>query len=237
MIETVKDLIDALGKFNPEAKVYAGDNLYNRISLSYGGCDGCGKEDCSDVGIHIEGKCESSWERTAAGMAYNNVKIVITDPCYLKTSKPDIERGTLCGDWSCMVYPGEMDKNKDPEIWEETYYRFSKAMEREHIDGEELQCMENDLAIQSLRNDLAAARKDWIKNHTLGTFSADAGGVGVFQYGGLSKTDREWIESHPRCAAVIPNVTGVVKFVVRNKGGMNHLHVVCEGETPFFSVE
>ena len=45
-IETVTDLIDALKDVNPKATVCIGDNFYNRVSLGYGGADGCTKKNC-----------------------------------------------------------------------------------------------------------------------------------------------------------------------------------------------
>ena len=46
---TVKKLIEELSYYNPNAIVTVGDNLYNGISLSISGGDGCTKLDCDFV--------------------------------------------------------------------------------------------------------------------------------------------------------------------------------------------
>ena len=44
MIETVRDLIKALADFNPDAKIFIGDNINNHVTLSWGSADGCTKK-------------------------------------------------------------------------------------------------------------------------------------------------------------------------------------------------
>lgn len=50
---TVGELIYELKKFNQEAKVYIGDNFYNRISISFGYSENCAKKNCQFVGFNI----------------------------------------------------------------------------------------------------------------------------------------------------------------------------------------
>ena len=50
--------------------------------------------------------------------------IVITDPCYIKQTLSPMKRNTIYGDWSCMVYPGNMKENKKYEEWDEYYTNF-----------------------------------------------------------------------------------------------------------------
>ena len=52
----VKELIEILKGFNQEAIVYIGDNIGNELDISWGGSEGCTKEDCEDVGFSIKGK-------------------------------------------------------------------------------------------------------------------------------------------------------------------------------------
>ena len=58
-IETVTDLIDALKDVNPKATVCIGDNFYNRVSLGYGGADGCTKKNCEFLCLDIAGRTEN----------------------------------------------------------------------------------------------------------------------------------------------------------------------------------
>ena len=52
----VKELIEILKEFNQEAIVFIGDNIDNELDISWGGAEGCAKEDCEDVGFNIKGK-------------------------------------------------------------------------------------------------------------------------------------------------------------------------------------
>ena len=52
----VKELIEVLKGFNQEAIVFIGDNIDNELDISWGGAEGCTKEDCEDVGFSINGK-------------------------------------------------------------------------------------------------------------------------------------------------------------------------------------
>ena len=53
---TVKELIEELKVFNQDAIVFIGDNIDNELDISWGGAEGCTKEDCEDVGFNIKGK-------------------------------------------------------------------------------------------------------------------------------------------------------------------------------------
>lgn len=237
MIKTVRDLIKALADFNPDAQVFIGDNLNNHVILSWGGADGCTKENCEDVGFHIEE--EESTEQASVvevdlpfGLEQEQrvfgETIVITDPCYIKKSSPLIKTSTIYGDWSCMVYPGKMGENKDPEEWDEKYfkhyneYNFSNKTEEEK---------------EKMRNDWKWFKARWKEEHTLGEFCADAGEVGVFIWNRLSDDDKNWIREHDWCAAVIENVTGRIGFRTITQDGNRSRHVVCMGQTNFFTTQ
>lgn len=53
---TVRELIEELKAFNQDAIVFIGDNIGNELDISWGGPEGCTKEDCEDVGFNIKGK-------------------------------------------------------------------------------------------------------------------------------------------------------------------------------------
>ena len=154
-----------------------------------------------------------------------NETIVITDPCYLKHSSPLIRRGTGYGDWSCMVYPGKLGENKDPEVWDNYYFKFFTNYNIVGRSSEEQ---------EALRKEHEVFKEAWIANHTLGEFCADAGEVGVFNYDLLSPLDKLWIFRHPWCACIIENFTGDVEIEVSED---KSVHVVGSGEKPFFSIQ
>ena len=225
--------------YNPNAKVYIGDNIHNHIELSWGGCgDGCNdKATCEDVGFHIVGEDNEEVPSETVdndlddcveeGEWYVNETIVITDPCYIKKSRPEMKTSTLYGDWSCMVYPGEMGVNKDPDEWDEKYFKFYGEYNFESKTEEEK---------EKMRTDWKCFKERWKKEHILGEFCADAGEVGVFQWSKLTEEDKDWVREHDWCAAVIPNVTGKICFeTVTDENGDKSRHVVCKGETNFFT--
>ena len=53
---TVRELIEELKTFNQDAIVFIGDNIDNELDISWGGAEGCTKEDCEDVDFNIKGK-------------------------------------------------------------------------------------------------------------------------------------------------------------------------------------
>ena len=57
---------------------------------------------------------------------YFKGNLVITDPCYIKGFRANklMERSTIYGDWSCMVYPGTMEENDSFEEWSKKYLDF-----------------------------------------------------------------------------------------------------------------
>lgn len=234
MIKTVRQLIKALADFNPDAKIFIGDNINNHITLSWDGADGCSKENCTDVGFHIEGEENSEQPSNSESDLEQEQRlfgetIVITDPCYIKKSSPLIKTSTIYGDWSCMVYPGKMGENKDPEEWDENYFKYYNEYNFSGKTGEEKEKMRNDWKWYKMR---------WKEEHTLGEFCADAGEVGVFIWNGLSDDDKNWIREHDWCAAVIENVSGYLGFkTVTQEDGNRSRHVVCIGDTNFFTVQ
>ena len=237
MIKTVRELIKALADFNPDAQVFIGDNFNNHVTLSWGGADGCTKENCKDVGFHIEG--EESTEQASVvevdlpfGLEQEQrlfgETIVITDPCYIKKASPLIKTGTIYGDWSCMVYPGRMGENKDPEEWDEKYFKFYEDYNFSSKTVEEKEAM-----LKVWKDH----KKNWKEKHTLGEFCADAGEVGVFEWNRLTDEEREWAKMHDWCAAVIENVTGRIGFTTTTKDDVRSRHVVCVGDTNFFTMQ
>ena len=241
MIETIRDLIKELMDYNPDAKIFIGDNLYNHVAISYVGEEGCTKKNCDSVGFHIEGEdnCEKVNEEIAdescvescdeCAEHYVDETIVITDPCYLKHSVPSMETSTLYGDWSCMVYSGELGVNKDPEEWDEKYLKFYNDY---NFGGKTIDEKE------ALAKDWHWFKVRWKEEHTLGEFCADSGRVGVFEWSRLTEEERKWVREHNWCAAVIPHVTGIVRFATVTDGeGNKSRHVVCEGKTKFFTTQ
>lgn len=236
-IKTVRELIKALTDFNPDAKVYIGDNLYNHVTISWGGEEGCTKENCDSVGFHFENEenCEQSSIQANGQLLELNQEtnlfgetIVITDPCYIKKTSPLIKTSTIYGDWSCMVYPGEMSINKDPEIWDEKYFKFFSDYNNGRPEEER----------ETLKNDWKWFKARWKEEHTLGEFCADAGEVGVFEWNRLTDEEKNWVRTHDWCAAVIENVTGRIGFVtVTREDNSRSCHVVCVGKTNFFTVQ
>lgn len=57
---TVKKLIEELSYYNPNAIVTVGDNLYNGISISISGGDGCTKLNCDFVCFDKSNKQENN---------------------------------------------------------------------------------------------------------------------------------------------------------------------------------
>ena len=238
MIKTVRELIKALADFNPDAQVFIGDNLNNHVCLSWGGADGCTKENCTDVGFQIAGEENSEQPSNTEPdldkpFRFFGETIVITDPCYMKRTSPVIKTSTIYGDWSCMVYPGKMDENKDFEEWDEKYFKFYAD-----YNGLELSQQKHDEEEkEKLRNDWKWFKKRWLEEHTLGEFCADAGEVGVFEWNRLTDEEKNWVRTHEWCAAVIENVEGVVGFKTVTLCGNRTRHVVCEGKTNFFTMQ
>ena len=153
--------------------------------------------------------------------------IVITDPCYLKNAYTEcyMKRGTIYGDWSCMVYPGKFGENKKSEEWNEHYFNF---FEKYNFSGKTNEEKENML------KEFKEFKKNWKETETLGEFCADSGNVGVFKYSSLSKENKEFISTHDWCAAVIDDFEGDIDFYVDEK---NNLHVIGIGNKDFFTTQ
>lgn len=152
--------------------------------------------------------------------------IVITDPCYIRTTPCPMYTSTRYGDWSCMVYPGSMDTNNNPKIWEEEYIKFFNDY---NFAGK------SDDEKKALREEHKKFKEDWKKN-ILGEFCADSGQVGVFEWYKLTESEQKWVLEHPWCAAVIKDFSGNVEFELNGKS----LHVVGykpDGTKVFFTVQ
>ena len=156
-------------------------------------------------------------------MKVKNETIVITDPCYMKSSFPEMKRNTIYGDWSCMVYPGTIENNNLPNQWNEKYFKFFYDYNSEKDPDKK----------QKLSDEYNEFKKNWLKENCLGEFCADGGDVAVFIYDNLSNRDQDWLKEHPWCATVISDFTGSIDFVV-NK---DEVYVVGSGEKSFFSVQ
>ena len=151
--------------------------------------------------------------------------VIITDPCYIKEGHSIMQRNTIYGDWSCMVYNGKMEENKKSEEWDKYYFDFFK---RYNFDGLTEEDKEN------LAKEFEEHKKEWLANNTMGEFCADSGNVGVFLADLLTERDLEWCKNHPWCATIINDFDGDIDFVVDND---NNLHVVGTGNINFFSTQ
>lgn len=152
--------------------------------------------------------------------------IVVTDPCYIKCTVPPMSRGTIYGDWSCMVYPGSMEENQKYKEWDEHYLNFYHEYNFAGKTDEEKKTM---LAEHIRFED------NW-KDNILGQFCADSGQVGVFEWNKLTDSEKVWVIEHPRCAAVIERFNTFVTFKVVDRS----LHVIGydqDGTPAFFSVQ
>ena len=150
--------------------------------------------------------------------------LVITDPCYMKGNGSLMQRNTIYGDWSCMVYPGKLGENEKYKEWDEKYFQFFNEY---NFSGK------NDEEKKSLLNEFNEFKDNWKKDNILGEFTADAGLVGVFDWDELSEENKTWAVEHPWCAAIIKQWTGNVEFEVNDET----VHVVGTGEKPFFTVQ
>lgn len=152
--------------------------------------------------------------------------IVVTDPCYMNGVKCPMQRGTIYGDWSCMVYPGNINENKKHEEWDEHYFKFFNEYNFTGKTPEEKQVM---LA------EYEKFREEWGKN-ILGEFCADSGQVGVFEWDKLGEENQKWATEHPWCAAIIKDFDGDVEFELIDES----VHVVGTTENhtnDFFSTQ
>lgn len=156
-----------------------------------------------------------------------NATLVITDPCYIKHGAYCLmKRNTIYGDWSCMVFPGNLEENsKTVEEWAEIYIDFFNEYNFTGKSSEEK---------KKLYDEFESKRDAWIKDKgILGEFCADSGMVGVFDWNYMDDEDREWCKSHPWCATIIENWTGEVDIKVIDES----VHVVGYGDRPFFSAQ
>lgn len=152
--------------------------------------------------------------------------IVVTDPCYMEGVDCLMERGTIYGDWSCMVYPGDINENKKHEEWDEHYFKFFNEY---NFTGKTRE--EKDVMLAEHKK----FREEWGKN-ILGEFCADAGKVGVFEWDKLGEKNQKWVTDHPWCAAVIKDFDGDVEFELIDES----VHVIGTTENhtnDFFSTQ
>ena len=179
-------------------------------------------------------------------MKVENKTIIITDPCYLipqsKLSDWDncnygeyMEvlginnyecRNTIYGDWSCMVYEGELDKNMTYKEWDKLYFGFFKEYNKQTDQDKKALIYDN----------FVKQKQEFMdKNNVLGEFCADAGMVGVFELEEVLKYNPEfnYHEESPHTTTVIPNFTGEVNIEVID----DQVHVIGKGNINFFSVQ
>ena len=155
------------------------------------------------------------------------MNIVITDPCYVKHPNGTIlpATSTIYGDWSCMVYPGELGKNNDFKDWDDVYFSFFKKYNWGGLTKEE-----KDAEYKKFDE----FHKNWVKEHTLGEFCADSGQVAVYDFDQLDKTDQDWLTEHYWCAAIIRDFNGTIETHVENDA----LHIIGVSDTkPFFTTQ
>lgn len=151
--------------------------------------------------------------------------LVITDPCYMKRSSSLMERGTIYGDWTCMVYKGSIDDSEMVEKvseWGKKYLEFWHKVN--NALGEER---------KNLVDEFDSFKHIWLKENTYGEFTADAGLVGIFDWDKLDSSDMKWIVLHPWCVTVIDDFDGDVEFNVVG----NSVHIIGTGNKPFFSTQ
>ena len=153
--------------------------------------------------------------------------IVITDPCYMKNAYEEcyMKRGTIYGDWSCMVYSGKLGESNKPNEWDEYYFTFFNEYNFTGKNSDEKKVM---------YDKFKEYKDSWKKNETLGEFCADSGNVGVFDYDNLSEENKEFIRTHDWCAAVIEDFDGNVEFFVDDN---DNLHVIGTGNKNFFTCQ
>lgn len=151
--------------------------------------------------------------------------IVITDPCYLQ-AHPLKQRNTIYGDWSCMVYPGDLESNTLYDEWDRYYFKsFRDCNDKKVWKTEENR--------KKMCEELRAYKKKWLENYCLGEFCADAGEVGIFKYDYLTDKDKEFCKTHPWCACIIENFDGDVDFLEKDRA----VYVIGKGNKDFFSVQ
>ena len=157
---------------------------------------------------------------------YFKGNLVITDPCYIKSWKANklMERSTIYGDWSCMVYPGTMEENDSFEEWSEKYLNFFNQYNFCKLGEDEK---------KKLQDEFNEFKDKWKKEKIIGQFAADSGMVALFDYDTLSDEDKEFVNTKTWCAAVINDFDGDVTFEVVGE----NVHVVGKGNKNFFSVQ
>lgn len=144
-------------------------------------------------------------------MKVNNITLVITDPCYIKSySTKYLDESTIYGDWSCMCYKTirEEAKKKSKE-WDEFYFDFYNKYNFSGLDNDEK---------KKLYEEFETKKKEYIETNCYGEFCADSGKVAVFDYNSLSTRDKEFVNTHPWCACIIPSYTGNFDYVVEEDG-------------------
>lgn len=155
-----------------------------------------------------------------------NTTLVITDPCYIKGGICLMERNTIYGDWSCMVFHGNVEE--DSGIVDELsklYFDFFKDYNFTEKTTEEK---------EEMYNEWKDRKEKWMSdNGVLGEFCADGGMVGIFDWEYMCDKDKEWCKSHPWCATIIENWSGEIDIKVIN----GSVHVVGYGDKPFFSAQ
>ena len=149
--------------------------------------------------------------------------LLITDPCYVKCwTHPLMEKGTVCGDWTCMVYPGKISENRKHDEWRKFCSDLQKDYGRKGVSEDER---------RELRKKFVEFKEGW-KENIIGEFCADSGRVALFDYGLLLKSTKDWFEEHDWCGTVIFGFDGDVD--IRKVGG--ELSVIGTGNKDFFSV-
>lgn len=157
------------------------------------------------------------------GQKVKNITLVITDPCYIKHGSCLMRRDTLYGDWSCMVFPGNIKENQSVDEWTNMYFDFFNEYNFTGKTSEEK---------SKMYDDWKEKKNTWMRdNGILGEFCADAGEVGIFDWRWLSEEDKEWCKSHPWCAAIIEDWSGDIDIEVIGES----VHVIGCGDRPFFT--
>ena len=154
-----------------------------------------------------------------------NTNLLITDPCYIRGhTKKYLDESTIYGDWSCMCYrSGNVEEvTKKANEWSKYYFDFFHKYNFETISKDEK---------QKIWEDFKSKKDEFIEENCFGEFCADSGQVAVFDYNTLTEKDKEWVNSHPWCACVVPNYSGTFEYVLDENG---NAHIV--GDT-FYTMQ
>lgn len=158
--------------------------------------------------------------------------ILITDPCYIDNHTGInfiFKRNTICGDWSCLVYKGTEEENKQrSKDFDERYFKFFKEYNFTHKNNNEK---------KELVEEFNKEKEEFKEKYTYGEFCADSGEVCVcILEEALAKNDNlnKWIKEHNWCATIINDFDGDIFETIDDN---EKLHIIGSGNKPFFTAQ